>query len=107
MSTTGDRLRELRKDKRKTLREVWDEVGISWSNLAAIERCEQNCNSSTLKLLADYYGVTTDYLMGVTDDKTQTNSIDIAFYDQHGIVSDAQKKEIENFIAFIKSRDTK
>lgn len=107
MSITGDRLRELRKLRRKTLRDVWQDIGISYSNLAAIERGEQSCNSSTIKLLADYYQVSTDYLIGTTDDMSPTNGIDVAFYNQHGIVTEEQRKEIENFIAFIKSRDNK
>ena len=107
MNTTGQKLRELRKSKRKTLMEVGQDVGMSYSNIASIERGDQNCNSSTLKLLADYYGVTTDYLMGKTDTMTQStnNDIDAAFYNQHGIISDEQKKDIENFIAFIKSKE--
>lgn len=107
MSVTGDRLRELRKIKRKTLRDVWTDTGISWSGLAEIERGERNCNSTTLKILADYYQVSTDFLIGTTDDMSPTNNIDVAFYDQHGIITEEQRKEIENFIAFIKSRDKK
>jgi hypothetical protein len=45
--------------------------------------------------------------MGTTDDMSPTNDIDVAFYDQHGIITEEQRKEIENFIAFIKSRDKK
>lgn len=107
MSTTGERLREIRRSLRYTLRDVGDKVGISYSNLAAIERGEQNCNSTTLKILADYYNVSTDYLIGTTDDKNKSNSIDVAFYDQHGILTDSQKKEIESFIEYIKARDNK
>lgn len=107
MSITGDRLRELRKTKRKTLRDVWIDTGTSWSGLAEIERGERNCNSTTLKILANYYQVSTDYLMGTTDDMSPTNDIDVAFYNQHGIITEEQRKEIENFIAFIKSRDNK
>lgn len=107
MSITGDRLREIRKSKGKTLRDVWNDLGISYSNLASIERGDQNCNSSTLKMLAEYYHVSTDYLIGNTDDKSINDDIDIAFYDQHGIVSEEHKKEIEKFIEFIKLRDKK
>ena len=65
--TLGERLRELRKEKRKTLREVNDATGIDYSNLSQIERGDHGCNSSTLQILADYYQVTTDYLLGYTD----------------------------------------
>lgn len=64
MTITGDRLRELRREKGKTLREVNVDTGISYSGLASIERGENSCNTSTLKILADYYDVPTDYLLG-------------------------------------------
>lgn len=106
MSITGDRLRELRKLKRKTLKEVNDATGINYSGLAEIERGERSCNSTTLKILADYYDVSTDYLLGNTDSKKDANNtVDVAFYNQHGILTDDQKKEIESFIEFIKARD--
>lgn len=106
MSITGDRLRDLRKLKRKTLKEVNEDTGIAFGGLAALERGERMCNSATLKILADYYDTTTDYLLGNTDNITASNNdIDAAFYNQHGIISDEQKKDIENFIAFIKSKE--
>ena len=63
----GTRLRTLRKEKHKTLRDINDDLGISYSNLAAIERGEHNCNADTLRMLAQYYNVSTDYLLGKTD----------------------------------------
>ena len=63
MTITGDRLRELRREKGKTLREVNVDTGISYSGLASIERGENSCNTSTLKILADYYNVPIDYLL--------------------------------------------
>lgn len=107
----GLRLRELRKEKGKTLKDVGSELNISWSGLAEIERDERNCNSSTLSLLANYYGVSTDYILCKTDNKNSKigniDNIDIAFYEQHGIVTEEQMKEISKFIDFIKSRDKK
>lgn len=110
MNITGNRLRELRKSSGRTLKEICADTNISVSGLASVERGENSCSFTTLKILADYYGVSTDYLLGNTDDKTAINpnsNIDVAFYDQHGIITDEQRKEIENFIAFIKSRDNK
>ena len=77
MTITGDRLRELRKEKGKTLREVNDDTGISYSGLASIERGENSCNTSTLKILADYYDVPTDYLLGLSNQRNgiKTNNL--------------------------------
>lgn len=109
MNTTGNRLRSLRKEKQKTLVDVHNDTGLSFSGLAEIERGERSCNSSTLKTLADYYGVTTDYLLGNTDDRNTTaaTDVDIAFFNQHGIVTDEQRKEIESFIEYVKKKNEK
>ena len=102
-----NRLRELRNKRRLTLREVAEKLNMSFSNVATIERGESQLREDTAKIFADFYNVSIDYLLGNTDNPTESNQIDVAFYDQHGIVTEEQKKEIENFIAFIKSRDKK
>ncbi len=107
MNEVGFRLRKLRKEKHKTLVEVNQDTGISFSGLAEIERGERSCNSTTLKILADYYGVSTDFILGSTDSGSSSDSVDLAFYNQHGIVSDEQKKEIESFIKFVKAKNEK
>lgn len=62
-----NRLRALRKEKGKTLQEVADSLGMSKSNLSELETGEHGCTNSTLTLLAQYYNVSTDYLLGKTD----------------------------------------
>lgn len=94
MSITGDRLRALRKSSGKTLKEICADTQLSISGLASVERGENSCSSSTLKILADYYGVSTDYLTGISDDKNTNNTnLDVAFYNQHGIITEEQKKK--------------
>ena len=63
-----------RKEHKKTLIEVSKDLGLSFSGLAEIERNERSCNSTTLKMLADYYGVSTDYLLGLTDERTSSTT---------------------------------
>ena len=82
--TLGDRLRNMRKEKHKTLREVNDETGVNYANLSEIERGEHGCNSSTLQILADYYGCTTDYLLGYTENP---NAIKVNVADNDGKIS--------------------
>lgn len=58
--------------------------------------------------MAKVFNVSVDYLVGLSSDNSPTsNDITTAFYNQHGIVSDAQKEEIESFIEFIKSKSGK
>ena len=97
MFNVGSRLRELRKNNNKTLRQVNDATGIDYSNLAQIERGEHGCNSDTLKILADYYGVTTDYLLGKT---SKPNAIQITYADADGVVTNLEYELIERTKGF-------
>ena len=113
--TLGEKLRDLRKEKRKTLRQVNDETGIDYSNLSQIERGEHGCNSSTLQILADYYGCTTDYLLGYTD---TPKAIHIQVLDNDGTITELQHElldltkgftaddfqKVNSYIEFLKSK---
>lgn len=92
MTITGDRLRMLRKNNNKTLRDVENDTNIAYSGLAAIERGERSCNSTTLEILANYYGVSTDYLLGKTDEKDIQKVI---VYDADGTITEMQHKLID------------
>ena len=62
--TIGERLRKLRIQKGLTLRDVENELHISFSGLGQIERDERSCKFSTLEILSNVYNVYTDYLLG-------------------------------------------
>lgn len=66
----GDRLRSLRKEKNLTLRELANELGISYSALGKYERNEHQPDFDTLEKIANYFDVRVDWLIGRTDIKT-------------------------------------
>ncbi len=112
----SNRLRDLRKEKRLTLRDLAEKVNISYSNIAMIERGERNFTSDSLIIFSNFFNVSTDYLLGKTNDKNislskeripSARDIDNAFYNQHGIVTEEQKKEVESFLKYISSREEK
>lgn len=57
-------LRQLRKDKDKTIEEVANDLEISKDRYGKYERGERQPDIETLILLADYYKVSLDYLTG-------------------------------------------
>lgn len=65
-TTSGERLKELRIEKRLTLRELADKLSMSYSNIAMIERGERNFTSDSLKSFCDFFDVSSDYLLGLT-----------------------------------------
>ena len=61
---TKEMLRELRKNKGYTGQQVADELGISYKVYQTYESGARNAGLPVVEKLADFYGVTTDYLLG-------------------------------------------
>ena len=60
----GQRLKSLRQEKNKSQQDMSDVLQMSQRNYQRIEYGEINLQALTLCALADYFGVTTDYLLG-------------------------------------------
>ena len=63
----NNRLKELRVKKEKTQLQVQMETGIEQALLSKYENGVRVPPTETLVILADYYGVSMDYIMGRTD----------------------------------------
>ncbi len=64
----GDRLRLLRKVNRLTMEEVGRRLGIAKSSYAGYETETRTPPLDKLQKLASIYDVSTDYILGLTDD---------------------------------------
>ncbi|MCI9311540.1 MAG: helix-turn-helix transcriptional regulator [Lawsonibacter sp.] len=60
----GNRLKKLRKEKGLTQQNMADMMGITMRNYQRYEYGDINVPATTLNFFADYFGVTTDYLLG-------------------------------------------
>ena len=69
MSMLPERLRELRKEQNLTQEEAAHGAGIVLRSYRRYEAGEREPVASTLILLADFYHVTIDYLVGRTDQR--------------------------------------
>ena len=73
--TIQERLKDLRTERGLTLEELSKETGISKSALAKYESDDFNeISSYNLVALAIYYGVSTDYVLALTDQKKHPNT---------------------------------
>ena len=73
--TIGERLKDLRVERKLTLEQLSVEVGISKSALGKYESDNgKDISPYSIMLLADYYGVSCDYLMGRTETKNHPNT---------------------------------
>lgn len=68
------RLKELRKEANLTQKQVAEHFNISQSAYAQWETGKLNPKKETIQMFADFFNVSTDYLLGKTDIK---NSSDI------------------------------
>ncbi|TBV87128.1 MULTISPECIES: helix-turn-helix domain-containing protein [unclassified Lysinibacillus] len=92
----GVRLKYLRKSNNKTQQDIADILGITRPAYTAYEQGKRNPDYEILEKIADYYNVSTDYLLGRTENKE-------ALHKQAGISDDdynnlsAYQKEVINF----------
>jgi len=66
MASFSDRVKTLRKAKKMTQRQMADALGITERSYQRYE-AENNPNNETLIKLADFFDVSTDYLLGRSD----------------------------------------
>lgn len=64
----GDRLRELRNIQSVSQMQLANALGLTQNAIAMMERGYRGTTLEKLVLLAEYFHVSTDYLLGVTDD---------------------------------------
>lgn len=101
-----DRLIKLRKELNLTQEELAKKIGYTRTAISAWEigRNEPS-NTDTIKL-AEYFGVSTDYLLGKSDIRNPENKdldklqIGLSAKDYSNI-SDEQLKQIEDFAKFV------
>ena len=73
--TIGERLKDLRTAQKLSLEQLAAEVGISKSALGKYESDNgKDISPYSILVLADYYGVSCDYLMGRTEIKNHPNT---------------------------------
>lgn len=67
MATFGERLLKLRKKSNMTLEELAESVGTTKSTISRYENGMRQPKQDILEAFADFFNVSTDYLLGRTD----------------------------------------
>lgn len=70
MKILAERLHLLRKERNLTQVEAGREIGIALNSYRRYERNEREPDAPVLVRMADYYGVTTDYLLGRSEKRS-------------------------------------
>lgn len=59
---------DLRKERGISQQQVAEAIGISQSTIAKIEIGRNEATASTIRKLADFFGVSSDYILGLSED---------------------------------------
>lgn len=71
MATFGSRFKELRKEKKLTQEQLANQFFLNKSSISRYENNNQVPETDTLKKFADFFNVSTDYLLGRSDKRTE------------------------------------
>jgi transcriptional regulator with XRE-family HTH domain len=103
--TLGDRLRQIRESKGLTQIFVSKKLGIANTTLSSYENDERKPDPDTLKKLADFYDVSTDWLLGRTDVLEMSKQLghkEVAILKELKDVPEEYWDEIRTYINFLK-----
>lgn len=82
------RLTDLRKEKNLSQKEAASCLGVSQALLSHYENGIRECKLDFIKKACDYYDVTADYLLGISDNRHGLNDL----YTKNELVSDSEPK---------------
>lgn len=104
------RLRELRKQKGITMKQLGEIVGVGESTISQYENGKRQPDYDTINQFADYFGVSVDYLLGRTDEKSpsldeQLEGVEFALFGEIKELTNEQKQEILDFVRFKKQQN--
>lgn len=110
-------LRILRKKSGLTMKQLGEKIGVAESTISLYEKGTREPDNATLFKLADYFGVSVDYLLGRTDTPTpetsdlempaELESVRMAFYGGPSNLSQKSLQDIAEYVKFIQERDKK
>lgn len=109
----GDRIKLLRNSNDITQKDLAEYLNVGRSTLSQYESGQRIPSDEIKNKIADYFKVSLDYLMAKSDIKETAEELlkdkrsTIALHNNNGIddeLPEEAKKEIENFIEYIKSK---
>ncbi|MEN6414337.1 MAG: helix-turn-helix transcriptional regulator [Veillonellales bacterium] len=73
MSTFGERLKTLREESKLSQQELGAKLNLSQSTIAYYESNKKQPSQTTLKKMAKYFSVSTDYILAQSNNPTPSN----------------------------------
>lgn len=109
MPTKIPKLFELLKERGVSAKKLSDNTGISTGNISDWKSGRAKPSSEKLTILATYFNVSTDYLLGndtsETKDPATEEEIKFALFNGSDGITDEMYEEVKNFAAMVKLRE--
>lgn len=114
----GDTLKQLRMKQGLTSEELCSKIGIKGGSYRNYERNDRKPDYDTLVKLADFYGVTTDYLLGRPDakppeepldefaQKEHLKSLEKVFMKKYLALTEEQRDKVLDFLRGVVAEET-
>ena len=108
MSVFGERIKHLRSSKKMSIGELVDDLNriyntnISKSMISRYENGTADPKLDNIRIFADYFKVSADYLTGIKDEDNSVGTI-AAHHDGEDWTEE-ELEEIERFKAFVRSK---
>ena len=96
-----DRLKMCRKNKKITQEKLAEKLGIKRPTYAKYETGENQPDLTMLNKLADFFGVSTDYLLGRTDEEDHISYAAKDGYSQREKTPEISEEQKERFLKFL------
>lgn len=100
--TIFERVKELSKNRGKSLKQVASDMGFGENYFYTLKR--QSPKAETLQQIADFFNVSTDYLLGRTDKKYIDDIETIAAHHDGEEWTEEELEEIERFKQFVRMK---
>ena len=93
-----DRLKKLRETKGYSMKQMAEALGMCYTTYVNYEKNEREPNSESLVLIAKYFGVTVDYLLGINNTGTITVNYLQKEVDTLAALEEIYGKDIKNLV---------
>lgn len=107
----AQRLKQLREEKRLTQKELAFELSIGSKTISDYERESSSPDNDTLMIIAKFFNVSADYLLGLSDERTppttkeKLSGVQLALFNQTENLSEEQMKDVLKYIEFLKAKE--
>lgn len=100
MNTVGERIAFLREKRGLSQPQLAKKLNVGTSTIGMWETGKRGLKDETLKLIADFFNVSTDYLLGRTDEQKNDPNLLVAAH----IDDDVSEEDMEDILRYIEYR---